>query len=93
MTTLRKLSIQGIRSYSDQSAEVIEFFKPLTIIVGANGSGKTVRGREGECDEATSLNRFRVRCCRRSSKRSSSFAQASNPHSRTKAKASCTIRE
>ena len=30
-----------MRSYSDKSPEVIEFFHPLTIIVGANGSGKT----------------------------------------------------
>lgn len=41
MTTIKRLSIQGIRSYSDKSEEVIEFFKPLTIIVGSNGSGKT----------------------------------------------------
>lgn len=37
MTTITKLSLQGIRSYSDREAETIEFFKPLTIIVGANG--------------------------------------------------------
>lgn len=41
MTTIKKLSIQGVRSYSDREPEVIEFLKPLTIIVGANGSGKT----------------------------------------------------
>ena len=42
MTTLKKLQIQGVRSYSDKAPQVIEFFQPLTIIVGANGSGKTV---------------------------------------------------
>lgn len=36
-------SIQGIRSFSQTSGEhgVIEFEKPLTIIVGHNGAGKT----------------------------------------------------
>lgn len=45
MTTIAKLSLQGVRSYSDKQPETIEFFKPLTIIVGANGSGKTVSQR------------------------------------------------
>lgn len=41
MTSLRKLGLRGVRSYSQQSEESIEFLKPLTIIVGANGAGKT----------------------------------------------------
>mmetsp|Transcript_15469 Transcript_15469/g.38092 ORF Transcript_15469/g.38092 Transcript_15469/m.38092 type:complete len:108 (-) Transcript_15469:3687-4010(-) len=41
MSTIRKLRIQGIRSYSPEKPGTIEFFKPLTIIVGSNGSGKT----------------------------------------------------
>jgi DNA repair protein RAD50 len=41
MTTLSQLSIQGVRSYSHERAETIKFLKPLTIIVGANGCGKT----------------------------------------------------
>jgi len=41
MTTIRKLSIQGVRSYSDKQPQTMEFFQPLTIIIGANGSGKT----------------------------------------------------
>ena len=41
MTTIEKLSISGLRSYSDDRNEVILFQRPLTIIVGANGSGKT----------------------------------------------------
>lgn len=41
MTSLYKLSITGIRSYDPDDSVVIEFFKPLTIILGSNGSGKT----------------------------------------------------
>ena len=37
-----QLQIQGIRSYDPYSPVTIEFYKPLTIIVGHNGSGKTV---------------------------------------------------
>ena len=43
MTSIDKLLIQGIRSFSPQNRNVIEFFKPLTLIVGTNGAGKTVR--------------------------------------------------
>jgi DNA repair protein RAD50 len=42
MTTIEKLAILGIRSFSPQRAVVLEFYKPLTLIVGANGAGKTV---------------------------------------------------
>lgn len=41
MTTLRKLGIRGVRSYSGSEEESIEFLKPITIIVGSNGAGKT----------------------------------------------------
>eukprot|EP00457_Paulinella_chromatophora_P000473 gb/GEZN01000473.1/.p1 GENE.gb/GEZN01000473.1/~~gb/GEZN01000473.1/.p1 ORF type:complete len:1372 (-),score=369.19 gb/GEZN01000473.1/:171-4286(-) len=41
MTSLKKLAIQGIRSYGPNQAEVVDFFHPLTIIQGKNGSGKT----------------------------------------------------
>jgi len=41
MSSIYKLSISGIRSFSDQSQETIQFGKPLTLIVGTNGSGKT----------------------------------------------------
>ena len=43
MTSIDKLSIQGIRSFSPTQSATIEFFKPLTIIVGEYGAGKTVR--------------------------------------------------
>ena len=42
MTSIDKLLIQGIRSFSPQNRAIVEFYKPLTLIVGANGAGKTV---------------------------------------------------
>ncbi|KAH9179304.1 P-loop containing nucleoside triphosphate hydrolase protein [Lactarius sanguifluus] len=41
MSTLNKLAVRGIRSFDDKSLSVIEFFSPVTVIVGHNGSGKT----------------------------------------------------
>lgn len=41
MASLNKLAIRGIRSFDDKSISVIEFFTPVTVIVGHNGSGKT----------------------------------------------------
>ncbi|KAH7103783.1 hypothetical protein BKA62DRAFT_694682 [Auriculariales sp. MPI-PUGE-AT-0066] len=41
MASLNKLAIRGIRSFDDKQISVIEFFSPVTVIVGANGSGKT----------------------------------------------------
>ena len=41
MTTIDKVAICGIRSYDPQSLTVVKFFKPLTIILGNNGCGKT----------------------------------------------------
>jgi len=41
MSTLNKLAIRGIRSFDDKGIAVIEFFSPVTVIVGHNGSGKT----------------------------------------------------
>ncbi len=41
MSTITRLGITGFRSYSCKSVEVIEFFSPLTAILGKNGSGKT----------------------------------------------------
>ena len=38
---LECLSVRGIRSFGDEGAELITFSKPLTVIVGANGCGKT----------------------------------------------------
>eukprot|EP00934_Nitzschia_sp_Nitz4_P008970 Nitzschia sp. Nitz4//scaffold260_size33533//17430//22260//NITZ4_007879-RA/size33533-augustus-gene-0.12-mRNA-1//1//CDS//3329544683//8960//frame0 len=42
MASVNKLSIRGVRSFSPDDAEqVLEFYFPCTIIVGANGCGKT----------------------------------------------------
>jgi DNA repair protein RAD50 len=39
---LERCSAAGIRSFSPDNQNVIEFYKPLTLIVGHNGAGKTV---------------------------------------------------
>ncbi|KAH9891681.1 hypothetical protein C8Q73DRAFT_746760 [Cubamyces lactineus] len=41
MAHLDKLAIRGIRSFGEKECAVIEFFSPVTVIVGHNGSGKT----------------------------------------------------
>eukprot|EP01041_Mallomonas_annulata_P001590 gene1590-3071_t len=41
MASLSKMSIRGIRSFSPDRDETIECYSPLTMIVGANGCGKT----------------------------------------------------
>jgi predicted ATPase len=42
MSRIEKLSILGVRSFGPQHQETIAFNTPLTLIVGYNGSGKTV---------------------------------------------------
>jgi len=44
MSSIERMSIQGIRSFgtSDQDRGIISFFAPLTLILGPNGTGKTV---------------------------------------------------
>jgi len=42
MSRLLKMSIRGIRSFSPFEEVKIEFFRPLTLIQGNNGCGKTV---------------------------------------------------
>lgn len=42
MRTHTQLLIKGVRSFSPENQGVIEFYKPLTLIVGHNGAGKTV---------------------------------------------------
>jgi DNA repair protein RAD50 len=41
MSKIDRLQITGVRSFNHTHGEVIQFFSPLTLIVGANGSGKT----------------------------------------------------
>jgi signal recognition particle GTPase len=49
MSKIDKLSIMGVRSFDNQKAEVIQFHTPLTLIVGLNGSGKTVSPANDLC--------------------------------------------
>lgn len=41
MASLDRLTIRGIRSFDDKGIQWIQFFSPVTVIVGHNGSGKT----------------------------------------------------
>ncbi|XP_060561862.1 DNA repair protein RAD50-like isoform X1 [Ruditapes philippinarum] len=43
MSTIEKMNILGIRSFGpeEQDKQTIHFFKPLTLILGPNGTGKT----------------------------------------------------
>jgi len=44
MSSIERMTIQGIRSFgtSDQDRGFISFFSPLSLILGPNGTGKTV---------------------------------------------------
>lgn len=46
---LLQMLVKGIRSFSPDNNNVIEFYKPLTLIVGSNGAGKTVRSMPCKC--------------------------------------------
>jgi len=41
MSTIEKLAIRGIRAFAPSEEQKIEFGKPLTLILGQNGAGKT----------------------------------------------------
>ena len=41
MSKIDRLSILGVRSFDNTRSETIQFYAPLTLIVGLNGSGKT----------------------------------------------------
>lgn len=41
MTFIQKLMIRGVRSFSPRESNTLEFYSPLTLIVGPNGTGKT----------------------------------------------------
>lgn len=41
MSRIDKLSILGVRSFDNTRGETIQFYSPLTLVVGFNGSGKT----------------------------------------------------
>jgi DNA repair protein RAD50 len=42
MSKIDRVSIRGIRSFSPDDKIQLEFGTPLTMIVGLNGTGKTV---------------------------------------------------
>jgi DNA repair protein RAD50 len=41
MSSIERLAIRGIRSFSPFDEEKIDFFRPLTLMLGQNGAGKT----------------------------------------------------
>lgn len=41
MSSLDRLLIKGIRSFAPDNSNVIVFKKPLNLIIGTNGAGKT----------------------------------------------------
>ncbi len=43
MSVLEEMSIQGIRSFGPENPQRIKFSTPVTLILGPNGTGKTVR--------------------------------------------------
>ena len=45
MSQIEKLLIRGVRSFDPHKEETVQFYTPLTLIVGHNGSGKTVSKR------------------------------------------------
>lgn len=42
MALVERMSVLGIRSFGHESPQKIEFFTPVTLILGPNGTGKTV---------------------------------------------------
>jgi len=58
MSTIEKLSISGIRSFGPNTEQEIKFQKPLTVICGANGTGKsTITSLGGSQAARTKLHR------------------------------------
>lgn len=45
MSHIEGMAILGIRSFDPDEPSYIKFYSPLTLIVGENGCGKTVRAR------------------------------------------------
>ncbi|CAD6213454.1 GSCOCG00004077001-RA-CDS [Cotesia congregata] len=41
MSRARRLSIRGVRNFGDETEQIIRFTRPLTLIIGQNGVGKT----------------------------------------------------
>lgn len=60
MSSITKLQIRGIRSYSPDRDEIIEFYTPLTMIIGKSVSEEEVVVEEKKlfCCCITELNRI-----------------------------------
>ncbi|KAF7256395.1 hypothetical protein EG68_06702 [Paragonimus skrjabini miyazakii] len=54
MALVERMSILGIRSFDHETPQKIEFFTPVTLILGHNGTGKTV-ARETEVKAKVTL--------------------------------------
>ena len=61
MSQIEKLAIRGIRAFSPDREQAIEFESPLTMIVGANGCGKTTVRRGVHAIDAARLRQTRSR--------------------------------
>ena len=59
MSQIEKLAIRGIRAFSPDREQAIEFESPLTMIVGANGCGKTTARGGVHAVDATRLQETR----------------------------------
>eukprot|EP00826_Nyctotherus_ovalis_P026600 TRINITY_DN2076_c0_g1_i5.p3 TRINITY_DN2076_c0_g1~~TRINITY_DN2076_c0_g1_i5.p3 ORF type:complete len:107 (-),score=26.91 TRINITY_DN2076_c0_g1_i5:203-523(-) len=42
MSSLKQLTIKGVRSFSPDTEQTLTFMSPVTLILGQNGTGKTV---------------------------------------------------
>lgn len=92
-----QMLIKGIRSFSPDNKAVIQFYKPLTLIVGANGAGKTVgcwgppaRRAPWVCQRPDFSPPLPCRARRPSLSASSRRVQASSPRTPAQARASST---
>ncbi|MPC81536.1 DNA repair protein RAD50 [Portunus trituberculatus] len=47
MSHVSRLAILGVRSFGTDEHKVVEFNRPLTLILGQNGCGKTLRAEVG----------------------------------------------
>ena len=41
MSSVEKLQLRGVRAFGPNEPVTIDFYKPLTLILGQNGAGKT----------------------------------------------------
>lgn len=53
MALIESMKIVGIRSFGPDHPQKIEFFTPVTLILGTNGTGKTVSCSSALCPRVT----------------------------------------